>query len=118
MKPFNLEHALAHPEDVISRDGREIAFITYDGGAGESQKLIIRFKNEDSIKVYYSNGSYWNDSQISDHDLFLKPQKRKVFVNLYANLYYVMHETKEIAERECSSRMTPIAVAVPIEIQE
>ncbi len=78
MKEFNLEEALAG-KPVQTRDGREVTQLTkFETGRAWCLIGIL----EGDFRSYDINGKYSRDS-IHDKDLFMAPEKKSVWVNVY-----------------------------------
>lgn len=122
MKPFNLEAAKAGAP-IITRDGREARFIAHVPGALADYKVV--WCGEDGvIRCCAENGAWSSDGIARCTDLFMKPQKRTVWVNLYhpapsgriLDYEAVSHSSEESAR--ASALEGVVAMAIPIEIEE
>lgn len=88
MKPFNLEAAKSGAP-IVTRDGREARFIAHVPEANEVERIVALIGK--SLFWYSENGSYLLDTE-SNRDLFMKPQKRTIWVHLYADGSARWHE--------------------------
>jgi len=79
--PFDLETALKHPERVVTRDGRKLTQLT-KFEAKESEFGIIAVI-EDEIASFRIDGTYAFFRKESNFDLFLLPEVKECWVNLY-----------------------------------
>lgn len=124
MKPFDLQSAKAGAP-IVTRDGREAKFVAHVPEANEGEKIVVLIGK--SILMYSENGNYLVDCG-SNCDLFMKPQKRTVYVNIvkhYVTALQVGEEihshvyfNEEIAKKATEFADKVVAVAVPIEIEE
>ena len=113
MKPFNLEAALAG-EPVVTRDGRDVTNLVYFPDAGGVYKIAGVL--DECVETFTEEGFFFNYEAQSAHDLFMKPKKRTVWVNLYLDGSYFKHETQELADR--AAWPCRVGKAFPIEIEE
>lgn len=81
MKPFNLEEALAG-KPVITRDGREVTQLTKFDTNYEKYTLYGVVNN---IILRWANDGIFCLNEINKADLFMKSQKRSIWVNVYDN---------------------------------
>ena len=79
--PFDLETALAHPERVVTRDGRKLTQLT-KFEAKESEFGIIAVI-EDEIASFRIDGTYAFFRKESNFDLFLLPDVKECWVNVF-----------------------------------
>lgn len=79
--PFDLETALKHPERVVTRDGRKIQDIHYFGKATRNLDRLMVVVDDELIDLR-EGGNYRKDSE-SDCDLFLLPEVKECWVNVY-----------------------------------
>lgn len=117
MKPFNLEAALAG-EPVVTRDGRDVTNLAYFPNVCSEHKIAGVL--EECIETFTEEGFFLDFNEESESDLFMKPKKRTVWVNLYIDGSYFKHETQELADRAAwPGRVKRRAgKAFPIEIEE
>lgn len=102
MKKFDLEAAL-RGEPVCAEDGRVVeVFSMLKTGA------IYAHVNGVLIAID-ENGCCFNEM------LYMAPQKKTVYVNLYSHGRSTWYETKELAHHSHASNA--IAVAIPVEIE-
>lgn len=81
MKPFDLEAAKAGAP-LVTRDGRPAKFIAHVAEAHPNQRLLVLVDGD--VHIRFDNGQFDSSSDaMSDHDLFMAPVKRTVWVNLY-----------------------------------
>lgn len=79
MKPFNLEEAKVG-KPVVTREGIPVRMLCFDGGLADDHNIIYIVK--DIVMWVKSNGCY-SDKFESVWDLFMKPLKQTVWVNVY-----------------------------------
>jgi hypothetical protein len=76
LKPFNLQEALANPERVITRDGREVTQLTkFEADNSHCIYAVI-----DRILRSFDNSGLYHNGCESKYDLFLLPQTKIVWV--------------------------------------
>jgi hypothetical protein len=84
MKPFDLEKAKSgHP--LITRDGRKVRFLGTVNN--KIYPLVIAYEDsvgEEHVYPIALNGSF-NGHSRDDRDLFLAPNKKTGWVNIYEN---------------------------------
>ena len=80
MKPFNLE-AAKRGDPIVTRDMREAKFIVHVPEANPSFRINVLINGE--IFSLSETGNYWEGIKASTNDLFMAPEKRTVWVNLY-----------------------------------
>ena len=114
MKPFNLEAAKAG-QPVVTRAGKEVKFIAYIPEAKELDRVIVL--NGVNVQAHKENGSYYSDQAPSQYDLFMKPVKRTVWVNLYRAGRGIYHFTQAAADEYASIERIG-GKAYPVEIEE
>ena len=96
MKPFNLEAAKAGAP-IVTRDGRPAKFIAHVAEAHPNQRLLVLVDGD--VHIRFDNGQFDSSSDVmSDHDLFMAPVKRTVWVNLYKYHTAIWHDTKKEAD--------------------
>ena len=85
MKQFNLEEYLKNPSrKVVTSDGRSARIVCTDRVLGDFPVLALvmdKSGNEDTYS-YKTNGQY-NETGISNSDLFFAPEKHEGWVNIY-----------------------------------
>jgi len=121
MRKFDLEAAKAGAP-IVTRDGREAKFVTHIPEAGEGFRVV--WMQSGIVGCSYENGKLGENID-SRHDLFMKPQKRLGYINIWYN--------KEHEEIRCNTRPYEsmidayetakgssdyLAIAVQIEIEE
>ena len=98
--PFDLETALKHPERVVTRDGRKVEQL-HKFYIDESYPLYGVIGKD--LKTWGIKGNY-TDNTDSNTDLFLLPEVKECWVNVYSNGWgqpYVKggsYQTKENAK--------------------
>jgi hypothetical protein len=123
MKPFNLEAAKAGKK-LITRDGGDARFIAHLPDAQDGHRIAALANGE--VVGMYENGRFLDDED-STYDLFMAPEKRTLYVNVYASRLNTIQnfghcsaafDTHEGAHDNAKGNGVPvIAVAVPIEIE-
>lgn len=114
MKSFDLEAAKSGAP-IVTRDGREARFIAHVPEFDEEYRVIVQISGKGGAVSYCEDGSAYKGCEDHD-DLFMKPQKRTVWVNLYKDGKAFWHEHKKTADDYASQ--TTLLAAVPIEIEE
>ena len=122
MKPFDLTAAKAG-KPLVTRDGRKARFVG-NTGDGRRYSIAAAIDAEKDIETYTASGRRFGDSEESNFDLFMAPERRTVYVNLYrtslgggrGHISRWFH-SKEDAEREGSETIEKAFVTVPIEIE-
>lgn len=106
--PFDLEIALKQPERVVTAKGRKVSEMhRFSTSSGRNLVVII----EGGFYTYFDNGKYWMDASHYDHDLFLLPEKKKIWINVYpcvegfAGKRAVWHESEEAANTNASDKL-------------
>ena len=100
LKPFDLEKALAGAK-VVSRDGIEVTEIKLFESIKHDFKVVAISGGD--VATYTIDGVYSCTKGESKYDLFLAPELKTGWVNIYPNGESYWHETKEGAERECKN---------------
>lgn len=108
--PFNLETALAHPEKIITRDGRKVENIHLVPDWLDSSYQVKVFFGIREIQSYTIEGKYYDSTEESNQDLFLLPEPlpyREWWMNVYVwksigELCVFIHNTKEEADKSKS----------------
>lgn len=104
MKPFNLEEAKAG-KPVCNRDGNDVRIICFDS-RNNSNNPIVALHTEGDIEEIFFHDINGKSQYFSRFDLFMKPQKREGWVNIYkdSNGAYknsiIIHSSKEDAIKE------------------
>ena len=100
MKPFNLEEAKAG-KPVRDRAGNDVKIICFDREHSEYPIVALHrdFDGQEEVRVHRNDGSW--ASKESEHDLFMKGEKREGWLNVYkysdspSRTISKMFETKE-----------------------
>jgi hypothetical protein len=86
MKEFNLEQAKAG-KPVCTRDGRNVRIICFDAKIGTRITIIALVKNintnTEDLHLYTIRGRFFINGGTSDNDLFMKPEKKEGWINIY-----------------------------------
>jgi len=82
LKPFDLEAAKAG-KPIVCQDGTPAKFIAYVPDGFTDEKLAI-LRNGKIVGHAENGGIFYNSSGYSS-DLFMAPEKRKVWVNIIEN---------------------------------
>ena len=85
--PFDLEVALKHPERVITRQGQKITEIHYFE-TSNSYKYKVSAVIDGVVEPFTIGGRFYEDTTDSNYDLFLLPEYKEKFVNVYDNPAY------------------------------
>lgn len=121
MKPFDLE-AAQRGEALITRSGAAITFIAYVKELTECQ-VLAHF--EGVLYTFNKAGQYYGDEDPCNHDLFMAPKKKTVWVNIYSDSFRpsdsfasgYIYETEIIADAN-SEKHRFGGRAWPMEIEE
>ena len=108
MKQFNLEEYLKNPsKKVVTSDGRSARIVCTDRALGDFPVLALvmdKSGNEDAYS-YKTNGQY-NETGISNSDLFFAPEKHEGWLNVYRHtdtgevtFGAILHTSREKAEK-------------------
>lgn len=121
MKPFNLEAAKSGAP-IVTRDGREARFIAHVPEFDEEYRVIVQISDRQNAVSFCENGRLYAGAEDKD-DLFMKPQKRTKYVNLYEHDYrsgWSLYSTEEEARKYTGQTLGVRyhAIAVPVEIEE
>ena len=79
MKPFNLEAAL-RGEPLITRDGRLVLGFSYFKTVNKSSQCIVYHVEDSPLRCTYIGGNCLFSSEEDDGDLFMKVQKKKLYI--------------------------------------
>jgi hypothetical protein len=75
LEPFDLETALAHPERVVTRDGRKVEQLTkFDV---KQYALCGIVKDDQDITTWTLSGKFIDGSDEKSKDLFLLPEVKE-----------------------------------------
>lgn len=107
LKPFNLEAAL-RCEKVVMRNGEKVSKVFYVPDSVLQSERIVCVSNG-FISYRYATGKIFGNSTNTPFDLFMAPQTREGWINIYPpedNTYTAAvsdaHATKEIADNSCN----------------
>lgn len=114
---FDYEEALKRPDDVRTRDGREVKIAGCNPDAFLKLTGWIKSEEDGWANIgWLANGRHPSYGNLgSNKDLFLLPKTREVFQNLYPHGRFVSpHESLSVAinSQMASSRKEDLAVAV------
>ena len=84
MKPFNLEEALAG-EPVVCRNGWEVTEIVYMPTVIGQRKLFA--VSHGTLKAYDRDGKHTSLTDDHELDLFMAPESKFIFINLWQQLH-------------------------------
>jgi hypothetical protein len=82
MKKFDLERALAG-EPVITRKGKKVTELHLFKGGKLIQPLFGTIEGEEGYFCFEKDGMYNYSSTETSFDLFMAPEKKSIWVNLY-----------------------------------
>ena len=100
MKPFDLE-AAKRGEPIQTRDGTPVKFIAHVPDAQEHQRMVVFF--DGAVWVVGESGNFYQNKFASNHDLFMSPRKRTLWVNLYPHDRVAQwYPDKELADRRAA----------------
>jgi len=113
-QPFDVNIALKHPERVITRNGKKISEIhKLNLSSRHSFNLVVVI--EDSAIFFNEDGKFFPQekgvTRDFGYDLFLLPDYKEKFVNVYTNHHndlYVggLFDTLEIAKSAIKTRLS------------
>ena len=113
MKEFNLE-AAKRGEPIQTRDGQSAKFIAHVPEAQEHQRMVVFF--DGAVWVVGESGNFYQNKFASNHDLFMSPKKRTVWVNIYGTSATVYCSEQDADKRAISWRIGNRAY--PVEVEE
>ena len=115
MKPFDLE-AAKRGEPICTRDGRDVKFIAHVPETMPHFRLIVLIK--DCINFFPETGIAATTGNCVS-DLFMKPKKKTVWVNLYRKGTANYHPSEDEANLKANKHLPRIGdCAYPLEIEE
>jgi hypothetical protein len=82
MEKFDLERALAG-EPVCTRNGKDVTHLTFFDVDSRHQVVGVV---EKSLIRWTKKGYCFDVSHISEHDLFMKPKEKVIWVNVYKSV--------------------------------
>ena len=113
MREFDLE-AAKRGEPIQCRDGTPAKFIAHVPEAGDGRGLVAQV---DTNIVTLNDNGRWGDIAAHRLDLFMAPNKRTVWVNLYKGCLAEHYPTEAIADG-CAITDRIGNRAYPVEIEE
>ena len=127
MIKFNLKQALAGRK-LVTRSGIEVDQIAHFPNKVVVYPLVVHLKGYDSVYQVGSDGKVppysnfpYSVKARREYDLFLVPQKRTVYVNIYGKGYRNagVFDTKAEALKNATNNMMDVtAKAVPVEVED
>jgi hypothetical protein len=120
MKPFNLEAAKAGAP-LVTRDGRQARIICFDKSSAHDKFPIVALTKgsygiDESINSYTVEGTYWDDGDNSPRDLFMVPEKKEAWVNVYPCGYVSKQYASEDIAKDNSSPSVVATVKIEWEV--
>jgi hypothetical protein len=110
MKRFNLDLAL-QGEPVVTRNGNQVTqlhkFDVLDLDAQELYAVI----DDRQIESFYLNGQ-WREKKESGYDLFMAPESKFLWINLWqqlhenGNYHTTVHTREDLADLEIENNVT------------
>lgn len=88
MKEFNLEEFKKNPsQKVVTRDGRAVRIVCTDAKGDEPIIALVynNIRDEENVYTYNRDGYFYGDND-SCLDLFLAPDKKEGWINIYKNV--------------------------------
>lgn len=79
--PFDIETALAHPERVVTRDGRKVSEIYHFKNKRLSDYKVYACVGDEVLTYTIEGLAIKGDTR--ERDLFLLPEVKECFVNVY-----------------------------------
>lgn len=79
MKPFDLEAAL-RGEPLITRDGRKVLEFHYFKEMDTEKQCIVYHAEDSPLRAAYIKGNCIYSGEADDGDLFMKPEKKKLYI--------------------------------------
>ena len=101
MKPFNLEKALSG-EPIVTRDGRKITDFYYFKNIKTKFPIIVQIENSTSVDHYTIKGTWAEDFNTTNPDLFMADTEK--WVNVYYNKEKDLAFCSETYESEIEAR--------------
>lgn len=124
MKKFDLQAAKSGAP-IVTRDGREAKFIAHVPEIDEDKRLLILINGDSHLTSYHETGV--GPSFFKGWDLFMKPQKRTVWVNIYKEQHAITAVgpaissrvyAREIDAKHAGTSEYCLAMAIAVEIEE
>jgi hypothetical protein len=81
LKPFNLQDALAG-KPVVTRQGKKVTQL-HLFNTNTEQPLLGIIEGDKDIYTWNKDGIYFSHKDTSAFDLFMAPEKKSIWVNLY-----------------------------------
>ena len=105
MKPFDLEAAKAGAK-VITRDGKPARIVCFDRKHIKSPiiALVSETDHEEELRTYSVRGWYFQSTECG-LDLFMAPEKKEGWINIYSVGGFAtgLHKTKAEADENAST---------------
>lgn len=116
MKPFDLEAAKAG-KPLISRTGKPIERVFFPLPDSIGFRFVAQH-SDGEIRFHNTDGTY--DSSPCTHDLFMAPEKKTVWVNIYKDLPALIRacDSKEEADAEAKIESGRLLARVSFEYTE
>ena len=81
-KPFNLQEAMSG-KPIVRRDGVPVKFVVYREEVTDGFPVVVIVGG--SFGAYREDGLAYGFGTKSDEDLFMAPEKKKVWINVWKN---------------------------------
>jgi len=92
LKPFNLQDALEGKE-VITRDNKKVTQLhLFDSNM--EQPLVGLIEDNFEVQYWSQDGKYFQDKTEAYSDLFMAPEKKSIWVNVYLHKSLAGHVEK------------------------
>jgi hypothetical protein len=114
VKPFDLEAAKAG-KPLITRNGQRARFVAYVPEAREDFRVIAHVHTDNSSTLYHECGLYMRGEESPD-DLFMAPETRTVYANIFRGGTCDWYDTEEEARAGLNARALKIAVPVTFDV--
>lgn len=120
MRAFNLTEAIAGKK-VVTRNGKSARIICSDRIDNDYPLVVLVMdpNGEEDLHTYCLNGSYYDDHESSENDLFMETQEEVVYVNVLrckrsGSVSTMTYTTEESAKQGAINGLDLLVVAQPI----
>jgi hypothetical protein len=114
MKPFDLERAKAGAK-LATRNGRGARFIAHEPGCAYDHRVLALIDGDTAVSAFTEGGAYFTDTE-TNADLFISPETRTLYVNLFPGGHADWFDTEAEARAGLNARALKIAVPVTFEV--
>jgi hypothetical protein len=115
MKPFDLERAKAGAK-LVTRDGRAVNAFAFVADVLTDYPCVAHIEGEGWLTHSKEGRLYACSPPECDDDLFMAPETRTIYLNVFANGSSDWYETEAAARSGLNARALKIAVPVTFEV--